>query len=267
MTEPRYTVNCSILLKDRPLPERFAAVHAAGLDAVELWWPFATPNPPREEIDALVAALQANQVQLTGLNFDAGDMGAGWRGLVSVPSRAADFQANLDAVTLIGELTGCRAFNALYGNRQEGVDPAAQDYLGAQHLADAARAVGRIGGTVLLEPVSGAPAYPLLTVADVLGVMDRVAAEHGVTNIGLLLDVYHLSVNGDDVPAGIETARQRIAHVQIADSPGRGAPGTGELPLGAWIDNLQAGGYPGWIGLEYVADGDPNPFAWLAKGF
>src|SRR5690606_31589731 len=98
----RYTVNSSILLTDLPLMERPAAVRAAGFDAVELWWPFQTSTPDRDDVDALVSALSNAGVQLTGLNFNAGDMPGGDRGLVSWPDREADFLANLDVVTEIG---------------------------------------------------------------------------------------------------------------------------------------------------------------------
>ena len=257
-----YTVNCSILLTDRPIDERPAAARAAGFVGVELWWPFATSTPEAEEVDALVRAIELAGVQLTGLNFNAGDMPAGDRGLISWPGREDELRANLDVVTAIGERTGCRAFNALYGNRVAGADAARQDELGAENLHLAAQAVARIGGTVLLEPVSGAPAYPLKTSADAVAVIDRVASEHGSTNLGLLLDVYHLSVNGADVDADIAEHRDRIAHVQIADAPGRGAPGSGDLPIGRWIEDLRTGGYTGPISLEYKSD-DADPFAWL----
>lgn len=264
----RFTVNGSILLTDLPLLERPAAIRAAGFDAVELWWPFPTSAPSSDDVDALVDALVDAGVQLTGLNFNAGDMPGGDRGLVSWPEREAEFLANLDVVTAIGERTGCRAFNALYGNRQPGTDPAAQDEVGSRNLAAAARAVARIGGTVLVEPVSGADAYPLKTAADAVAVIDRVASEHGATNLGLLFDVYHLSVNGDDVDAAAARYRDRIAHVQIADAPGRDQPGTGELPIEDWLADLETGGYNGWVGLEYkpaTPESRADPFAWLPR--
>ncbi|UNX54890.1 TIM barrel protein [Georgenia sp. TF02-10] len=264
MQQVPYTVNCSILLTELPLLERFAAARAAGFDAVELWWPFATPTPDPADADALVRALDDAGVRLTGLNFAAGDMPAGDRGLVSWPARSAELRANLDAVTAIGERTGCRAFNALYGNRLPGVDPAEQDAVGAENLALAARAVARIGGTVLLEPVSGTPAYPLKTAADAVAVLDRVAREHGADNLGLLFDVYHLAVNGADVDAERAAYADRIAHVQVADAPGRGAPGTGDLPITRWIAELRAGGYAGPVGLEYKST-DADPFGWLPR--
>ncbi|NUL47344.1 TIM barrel protein [Cellulosimicrobium funkei] len=259
-----YSVNCSILLTDLPLLERPAAARAAGFDAVEFWWPFGNAVPGEKEVDAFVAAIRDAGVQLTGLNFYAGDMPGGDRGLVSWPDRSQEFRDNLDVVAAIGERTGCRAFNALYGNRQDGVDPEAQDALGVENLARAGEAVARIGGTVLLEPVSGTPAYPLKTAEDALDVIAKVA-EAGVDNVRLLADFYHLATNGQDVDAVIEAHATAFGHIQIADAPGRNEPGTGSLPLQRWIARSRELGYAGPVGLEYKAS-QQDPFSWVATG-
>ncbi|GAB3821708.1 hydroxypyruvate isomerase family protein [Kribbella italica] len=247
----RYTVNCSILFTELPLLERPAAVRRAGFDAVEFWWPFAEAVPADAEIDAFVRAIDDAGVQLTGLNFFAGDMPGGDRGLVSWPKRSGEFRDNLDVTVGIGERLGCGAFNALYGNRVDSAQPAEQDEVAVENLGLAAQAAGRIGSVVLVEPVSGAERYPLLTAADALAVIDRVQAAYDVPNVGLLADLYHLAVNGDDVDRVIAQHIDRIAHVQIADAPGRHEPGTGTLPLQAQLSALEAGGYTGFIGLEY----------------
>ncbi|TQL70556.1 hydroxypyruvate isomerase [Nocardioides albertanoniae] len=258
----RYEVNCSILFTELPLLERPAAVKAAGFDAVEFWWPFAGAVPSDKETDAFVAAVQDAGVSLVGLNFFAGDMPGGDRGLVSWPARSSEFRDNIEATIGIGERLGCTAFNALYGNRVDGVSAEEQDELGAENLALAARAAARIGGTVLVEPVSGAERYPLLTAADAVAVIDR-ASE---ANIGLLADLYHLAVNGDDVDAVIAAYAARTTHVQIADAPGRNEPGTGDLPLGRQLAALEAAGYSGWVGLEYKpATTSAASFDWLPR--
>lgn len=256
-----YTVNASILLTDLPVNERPAAAKAAGFDAVEFWWPFSSAVPAQQDVDGFVAAIQDAGVQLTGLNFFAGDMAGGDRGLVSWVGREGEFRDNVEVVVGIGERTGTKAFNALYGLRQDGVDAKAQDDLAVENLAIAGKAVARIGGIVLLEPVSGADAYPLKTADDALAIIARVKDEHGVDNVRLLADFYHLAVNGDDVAAVIADHAAEFGHIQIADAPGRGEPGTGELPLTEWIDAARAGGYDGVIGLEYKATQD-DPFAW-----
>lgn len=254
----RWTVNCSLLYTDLPLLERPRAAAADGFGAVEFWWPWPVAVPEDREVEAFVRAIEDAGVRLTGLNFFAGDMAAGDRGLVSWPGRTRELLDNIPVVAAIGERLGCRAFNALYGNRIDGVAPEEQDELALESLAACAAGVP---GTVLLEPVSGAPRYPLLTAADAVAVLDRLP---GVRNAGLLADFYHLAVNGDDVAAAIDRYAGRIAHVQIADAPGRGAPGTGELPLRQWLDALHAAGYDGYVGLEYRAE-TAGAFDWLPR--
>lgn len=258
----RYEVNCSILFTELPLLERPAAAKEAGFAAVELWWPFASPVPTDREADALVRAINDAGVQLVGMNFFGGDLPGGDRGVLSIPKRSDEFRDNIDATLGLGEQLGCRAFNALYGNRVEDASPEEQDELAAENLALAARAASRIGGTVLVEPVSGTPSYPLKTAADALAVIDRV----GEPNVGLLADLYHLAVNGDDVEKVIAEHTARIAHVQIADNPGRNEPGTGDLPLEEQLTALEGGGYTGWVGLEYKPSAaSVDSFAWLEK--
>jgi hydroxypyruvate isomerase len=258
----RIDVNLSILFTELPLPARPAAAKAAGFDAVEFWWPFATATPPDAEVDRFVTAVQDAGVQLVGLNFFAGDMPGGDRGVLSLPARSAEFLANVPVAVGIAARLGCRALNALYGNRVDGVAPSEQDALATENLRFAADAARAIDAVVLVEPISGAPRYPLRTAADALAVIDRVGAD----NVRLLADLYHLTVNGDDLDAVIAAHTGRIGHVQIADAPGRHEPGTGSLDLHAHLGKLAANGYTGHIGLEYTPSGaSADSFGWLRK--
>jgi hydroxypyruvate isomerase len=259
-----YTVNCSILLTDLPLLDRPRAAREAGFEAVEFWWPFATPTPSDAEVTAFIRAIQDAGVRLTGLNFAAGDMPAGDRGILSNPALITAFRDNVAVAVDIADTLGTRAFNALYGNRDTDFTPAAQDHVAADNLAYAAAAADRIGATVLVEPVSGAPDYPLKTAADAIRVIDRVYAQDATTNLRLLADLYHLQTNGDDTSAVIRDYGSRIGHVQIADAPGRGEPGTGELALADQFQELSDSGYTGYIGLEYKAT-RPDTFDWLPR--
>lgn len=266
MITPRFDVNLSILFTELPLLERPVAAKRAGFDAVEFWWPWPVAVPTDAEVDRFVAAIADAGVLLVGLNFFAGDMSGGDRGLVSWPARSAEFRDNIDVTVGLGERLGCRAFNALYGNRTDDATVEGQDVLGAENLGLAARAAQRIGGTVLVEPVSGAPRYPLRTAADALQIIDRASAESDVDNIRLLLDVYHLAANGDDVNAAIDRSAGRFGHVQIADDPGRHEPGTGKLPIDSYVDRITATGYDGWFGLEYKPSGSSaDSFDWLPR--
>jgi len=256
-----YTVNCSLLFTEAPLLDRPAAAAAAGFTSIEFWWPWPDqPVPADAEVDAFIGAVRDAGVQLAGLNFFAGELTGPDCGMVSLPDRAADFRDNVAVVVGIGEALGTPAFNALYGNRLDGVRPEEQDAVAAENLAFAARAVESIGGTMLVEPVSGPKPYPLRTAADVIAVLDRVEA----SNVGFLCDLFHLANNGDDPGAAIDAYADQIAHVQIADHPGRHEPGTGSLDIDGYLRRIETAGYRGRVALEYLpATSTGESLSWL----
>ncbi|MFD7614204.1 TIM barrel protein [Streptomyces sp. NPDC059828] len=272
VTDRRFDVNLSILFTEYPLLERPAAAAAAGFAAVELWWPWTeTPTPAQSELDGLRAALSDAGTRLVGLNFYAGQLPGPDRGALSVPGEESErFRANIDVAADFAASVGCTALNALYGNRVEGVDPAAQDELALENLVLAARAAERVGATVLIETLNKpeSPLYPLVSAPSAIEVVDKVNAATGLGNARFLLDIYHLSMNGEDVSAVIAECAGKTGHVQIADNPGRGAPGTGSLPLGRHLEELRNAGYDGWIGLEYKPGDRPSAgaFDWLPSG-
>jgi hydroxypyruvate isomerase len=262
----RYDVNLSILFTELPLLERPAAARAAGFEAVEMWWPFSVPDPGDREIDTLLRAIADAGVRLVALNFDAGDMAAGDRGLASRPDDSARFRANIDVAVGIAAATGCRLLNALYGNRVPGLDAHAQEELAVANLALAAEAALRCDATVVVEALNSYenPGYPLTSSDGALSVIDRVRGQAGAGNVALLADFYHLARMGEDPIAVIEHHARRFGHVQIADTPGRGQPGTGDIPYADVLAALQAAGYPGFVGLEYRPVGpSAGSFGWL----
>ncbi|MGW4888401.1 TIM barrel protein [Streptomyces murinus] len=269
--DQRFNVNLSILFTELPLLERPAAAAAAGFTAVELWWPWVdSPTPEQSRLDALKRAIEDAGVRLTGLNFYAGQLPGPDRGALSVPGAESErFRANIEVTADFAAALGCTALNALYGNRVDGVDPAAQDALALENLVLAARAADRIGATLLIEALNApeSPHYPLVSAPAAIEVVDRVNAATGLQNASFLMDLYHLAMNGEDLPAVIDRYAAQTGHVQIADNPGRGAPGTGSLPLAELLGRLRKAGYEGWVGLEYKPGDRPSAeaFDWLPR--
>ncbi|MEU6551339.1 TIM barrel protein [Streptomyces sp. NPDC046915] len=269
--EQRFDVNLSILFTELPLLERPAAAAAAGFTAVELWWPWVdSPTPERSALDALRQAIEDAGVRLTGLNLYAGQLPGPDRGALSVPGEESErFRANIEVAAGFAGSLGCGALNALYGNRVEGVDPAQQDALALENLVLAARAADRIGAVLLIETLNRpeSPLYPLVSAPAGIGIVDKVNEATGLGNAKFLMDLYHLSMNGEDLPSVIERYAAKTGHVQIADNPGRGAPGTGSLPLEDLLDRLKKAGYDGWVGLEYKPGDRPSTeaFDWLSR--
>lgn len=263
-----FDVNLSILFTELPLLQRPAAAAAAGFDAVELWWPFAGPVPPDRELDALRTALTDAGTRLVGLNFDAGDMAAGERGLLSRPDGSARFRANIDVAVGFADSLGCTTLNALYGNRDPHSDLLRQRELAVENLVLAARAAQQAGATVVIEALNDieSPDYPITSSRSALELVEHLRGAHGVPNVAFLADLYHLARMGEPVERLVEQRADRFGHVQIADVPGRGQPGTGELAWDGVLRRLAASGYRGHVGLEYKPVGPSvESFGWLPR--
>jgi hydroxypyruvate isomerase len=191
---------------------------------------------------------------------------------VSVPEQAGRFRDAIPVAAEIGRRTGCRKFNALYGNRIEGVDPALQDELAVANLDLAGKAIAEIGGVVLIEALNTieSPHYPLASTAAALAVVEKVRELTGADNLALLFDLYHMGRMGEDLAATIAGHAGWFGHVQVADLPLRGAPGTGELDYQRLFKCLEQAGYRveeglGSIGLEYKPTNavSADSFDWL----
>jgi len=262
----RFDVNCSILFTELPVLQRASAAKAAGFGGVEFWWPWEGMAPTGAEADAFVASIADAGVELVSLNFHTGDMAAGERGIVSHPSRVREFRENVAAAVEIAVRTGCTRLNAPYGLRVPGVDVAEQDAVAIENLAFAAQAAAKAGAAVLVEAINSVdiPGFPVDSSAKAMAVLAKTAAP----NVGFLADLYHLAKMGEDVADVLGRYRESILHVQVADSPGRGAPGTGTVDFEPLFARLAAQGYDGWVGLEYLppdGGGSSAGFWWLRE--
>lgn len=265
MDKARFTANCSILFTELPLLERPRAAADAGFGAIELWWPFESATPSNAEIATFIDAFGDGDVRLSGLNFFAGDMAAGERGILSAPARGEQFIANIERVRAISEALDCHCFNVLYGNRLSGEAPDSQDATALARLDELASFCAETQSVLVLEPLSGVAEYPLKNFADAAGVIARLSESGSGAEVKVLADLYHLAVNGDDVSGAIRWHAGEIGHVQIADAPGRNEPGTGELPIARWLEELVEAGYPGLVGLEYrPSTSTAESLGWLA---
>jgi hydroxypyruvate isomerase len=258
----RFDVNCSILFTELPVHARPAAAAACGFAGVEFWWPFEATVPSEAEADAFVRSVLDAGVELVSLNFHAGDMAAGERGIASHPARAAEFRENIAACAEIAARTGCRRLNAPYGRPVPGVDRDTQDAVAIGNLRLAAQAASKVGAAVLVEAINSvdAPGFPVDTSARAMACIERV----GAANVGFLADLYHLAKMGENVADVLSAYRDSIWHVQVADPPGRGAPGTGTLDFEPLFARLASQGYDGGVGLEYEPAGaSGESFGWL----
>lgn len=248
-----YIGNLSTLYADLPRDERPAAAARDGFARVESWWDFDAANPPADELEGFLGALEAAGVQLVAMNSHGGDRAAGERGLACLHGREEEFRASIASVVRVAQRTGARFFNVTFGQLDPAGDEAAQYAEAAARYRWAAQQVEVVGGTILIEALSvaGNGSYPFHTGADVVAFLTEHLAD--VPNIGFLFDSFHLAANRVDVVAAAGELAPWIKHVQFADFPGRGKPGTGGLDFDAIVARLEAASYAGDFSLEYLA--------------
>jgi hydroxypyruvate isomerase len=237
---PRFAANVSILFTERPFVERFAAAAAAGFGAVEFWW-------PEEPLDAVESAIAAAELEVVLVNFDGGSVVVGERGFVNDPAREARWRSHVPVALSFARRIGCGRMNALVGLSLPGVSRDEQLVRAAANVRFAARAAAPM--SVLIEAINTVDHGPYLlsNTADAAAVVRAV----GEPNVFLQYDVFHMARMGEDVEAALREHIDLIAHVQIADLPGRGEPGSGSLDFPALYALLDELGYDGWVSAEY----------------
>jgi hydroxypyruvate isomerase len=239
----KFCANVSILFKDTPFLERFERAARAGFQAVEFWWPAG------EALDEVEAAIRDAGLAVALFNFDAGDMPAGDRGLLSDPDRAHRFRENVPVALDLAQRLGCDKLNALVGVERAPSQRDQQLKLAAESVRFAADEAAPHGIDITIEAVNTFENGPYLLhttrqAAEFIDTVDR-------PNVRLQYDAYHMQRMEGNLVATLTEFAPRIAHIQIADSPGRGEPGTGEINYPFVLDAIDALGYEGWIGLEY----------------
>ncbi|KSW26587.1 MULTISPECIES: TIM barrel protein [unclassified Pseudomonas] len=235
--------NLSLLFTELPLLERVRAAAEAGFAGVEIQFPYEVPAA------ALQAELQRSGLPLVLFNLPAGDLMQGGAGLAAVPGREAQFAAGLRQALEYAEVLRPQKINVLAGRLAEGVEREQALALLAEHLRQTAEAFAGRGIAVLMEAINlhDMPGFLLNTPQHLLDMLARV----GHPNLAAQLDFYHMARMGLDLADCVRQLQGHIGHVQFADAPGRGEPGSGELDFEPALAALRAQGYAGWLGAEY----------------
>jgi hydroxypyruvate isomerase len=252
----RFDVNISILLKEVPFLERFAYAARLGFGAVEFWW------PGDENLDGVAEQLRQTGLKVALMNFDAGNMAGGERGFLNDASRKAWFRAHVPRALEFAAGIGCPRLNALVGNDIAGISREAQLELVSENLAYAADRAAEFGLGIVVEALNSFEntRYLLTNTRETLALLDEVNRP----NLQYQYDVYHMQRMEGNLIATLQAQIKRIGHIQVADSPARHEPGTGEIHFPHVLAALDALDYPGYVGLEYNPSGSSEAsFGWL----
>jgi hydroxypyruvate isomerase len=240
---PRLAANLSMLFGEMPFLDRFAAAAKAGFAAVELQFPYDYA------LDDLRARLHASGLQLVLHNLPPGDWAKGERGIACHPDRVDEFRAGVERAIEYATALACPQLNCLAGIAPAGVPAQTLHATLAANLRFAAEKLKSAGIRLLIEPINvhDVPGFHLNRSRQALELIDEVGSD----NLYLQYDIYHMQRMEGELANTIKANLGRIAHVQLADNPGRNEPGTGEINfrfLFGWLDAI---GYRGWVGCEY----------------
>lgn len=254
---PRFAANLSMMFNELPFLDRFAAARAAGFEAVEFLFPYEHPAAE------LAKRLQDHGLTQVLFNAPPGDWAAGERGTACLPGRQQEFRDGIRRALDYAGALGCARLHVMAGIVPPGVAQGTLASLYAINLAWAAELAIAQGVKCVIEPINqrDMPGYALTGTANAVQVIEAV----GPDRLGLQFDLYHTQITEGDLVPRMQALLPCIAHMQVADTPGRHEPGTGEVNWPFVFDAIDAAGYRGWIGCEYRPKGETLAgLGWLA---
>jgi hydroxypyruvate isomerase len=255
---PKFAANLTMLFNELPFLDRFAAAKAAGFSGVEFLFPYDFEKAVlREKLDRYGLSQVLH-------NLPAGNWAAGERGIAVLPDRVEEFRDGVERAIDYAKALDCRQLNCLVGIAPAGVERETLHRVLVNNLRFAAGALARHNIRLLVEPINtrDIPGFFLTRTQQAQDLI----ADVGSDNLFIQYDIYHMQVMEGDLAPTIRRHLGRIAHIQLADNPGRNEPGTGEINFPYLFRYLDEIGYAGWIGCEYKPKtATEDSLAWLAS--
>ncbi|MBY0611402.1 MAG: hydroxypyruvate isomerase [Beijerinckiaceae bacterium] len=240
---PAFCANLTMMFTEVPFMDRFALAAKAGFRGVEYLFPYDF------EPGDLADQLKVHSLSQVLHNLPAGNWAAGERGIAILPDRVDEFQDGVDKAIVYAKTLGCGQLNCLVGVAPAGADHALLERTLVSNLSFAAARLKAAGIKLLIEPINtiDIPGFYLNTTQQALDLITKTGSD----NIFVQYDIYHMQIMEGDLARTIERNLKSIAHVQLADNPGRHEPGTGEINYPFLFSHLDRIGYRGWVGCEY----------------
>jgi hydroxypyruvate isomerase len=235
--------NLTMLFGEVDFLGRFAEAAQAGFKGVEFLFPYAYDK------QALAEQLHRHGLQQVLHNLPAGDWAGGERGIACLPDRVSEFQDGVGTAIEYAQALGCKQLNVLAGIAPAGIAFETIHETFVSNVKFAARALAAEGIRLLIEPINtyDIPGFYVNRTRQALKIIEASGSE----NVFVQYDIYHAQRMEGELAATIEKHLPKIAHMQLADNPGRHEPGTGEIHYPFLFAHLEKIGYDGWIGCEY----------------
>ena len=240
---PKLDANLQWMFTEYEVLDRYDAAATAGFKGVELQAPYSLP------INAIVARLEKNDLTHVIINLPNRDPDSGEGNIGLNPDRKDLFRERLQMAADYAAGLGCIGVNTGVGSLPDGVDVDVAWRTLVDNLQLAADALGAVGVKALVEAINifDRPGCLVHTTAQA----QRLIEEVGHPNIGMQYDFYHMQMMEGNLARTVRDNLDHIWHMQLADTPGRHEPGTGEINYHYLLPYLDEIGYEGWVGCEY----------------
>lgn len=244
----KLAANLTMLFTEVPFLDRFAAAAEAGFKEVEYLFPYDY------EMDDIRKRLDDNGLKQVLFNIPCGDWAAGERGIASHPARVNEFRAGVKSAIDWALKLGVHQVNCLAGKRVDSVSDDEHRKTFIENIQYAADQLAEHNLLLLIEPINhfDIAGFFLNTSAQALDIVK----DAGRGNILMQYDIYHAYRESEPVEDVLKQYIAKIGHIQIADSPGRHQPGTGEMDYKSILKLIDELGYKGRVAMEYVPDPD-----------
>lgn len=255
---PQLAANLQWMFNEYALLDRYDAAAASGFKGVELQAPYTVP------INSIVERLEKNALKHVIINLPSADPDTGESNIGLNPARKDLFRERLHMAVDYAAGLGCIGVNTGLGPLPPGLDPEVARRTLVDNLRLAAEALGSVGVKALVEAINtfDRPGFFIHTTAQAKGLI----AEVGHPNIGLQYDFYHMQQMEGNLARTVRDNLDQIWHMQLADTPGRHEPGTGEINYDYLLPYLDEIGYTGWVGCEYgPLHGTEAGLGWATK--
>ncbi len=252
---PRLNANLSMMFNEVGFLERFDAAAKAGFKGVEFLFPYDFPS------NQIAEKLSKNKLEMVLFNMPPGNWGAGDRGMACDPARAGEFQESVGKALEYALALNCRRLHLMAGLKPRGASEEAMRKTYIANIQFAGKALAKHGITLLIEAINtrDIPGFYLNYSKQALDIIN----DAKVPNMQFQYDIYHMQIMEGDLAPTIEKNLAAIGHMQLADTPGRHEPGTGEINYGFLLPFIDRIGYKGWIGCEYKPAGNTvDGLAW-----
>lgn len=241
---PKFAANLSLLFTEYEFPKRFVHAAAAGFSGVEYLFPYDY------QAQQLKQWLDDQQIQQVLFNLPAGNWGAGERGLACIPERQIEFREGVHQALEYADILGNELLHCMAGIKPDHLLFADVLDCYMDNLDYAAQVAAQYGRTICIEPINvyDMPGYFLNYSEHAI----EIISELGHPNLQLQYDIYHAQRMEGGLSQSLERLLPYIAHIQIANTPGRHEPHLGEINYAFIFDYLDQLHYDGWVGCEYI---------------